>query len=316
MPALSRPARKELYRLRCCGLPAVLLQIVAACFICGLIEGQPPLDGVEFFAGKKAVTCSLRRHGLRIASYEYEDDAVYQDILSPRGFAAAVSLCMRVVPGGIVWFGIVCSSWVWICRATSGRSGIDPHGNCSPFVLAGNIMVSRVMLLMRLAMARCCMCILEQPGTSLMHLHARFQEMIRVHLIYNWRTCLGYFGGETAKALVLFSNMPHLPELGEFAVCRTLPTTTIPVTIRTYDEDGRLRVSGGVALKGTQTYPAAFGRAVALVYTRHMVDIKAFAVQVCHVEPVAEITLDMLVGRPADLWVDARLVEVLDVLVR
>jgi len=75
------------------------------------------------------------------------------------------------------WFGIVCSSWVWMSRSTTGRNGLNVLGNVTESTMNGNRMVSRVVLLFMLASARGAACFLEQPVTSLMYLHERFQEL-------------------------------------------------------------------------------------------------------------------------------------------
>jgi hypothetical protein len=47
--------------------------------------------------------------------------------------------------GFVDWMGVLCSSWVSICRATSQRSYLDPLGNESlQFVASGNKMASRL----------------------------------------------------------------------------------------------------------------------------------------------------------------------------
>lgn len=75
----------------------------------------------------------------------------------------------------ITRFGIVCSSWVWISRSTTGRSVSNVLGaaNCKN----ANCMVSRVVLLFIIAAALGIVCFLEQPTTSMMHLHFRFQAL-------------------------------------------------------------------------------------------------------------------------------------------
>lgn len=71
----------------------------------------------------------------------------------------------------------MCSSWVWMCRHTTGRSELNVMGRGSATTLNANIMVSRVVLLFRLAVARGAAAIIEQPVSSLMYLHDRFQDL-------------------------------------------------------------------------------------------------------------------------------------------
>eukprot|EP00969_Alexandrium_andersonii_P143380 6338532-Alexandrium_andersonii.AAC.1 len=49
----------------------------------------------------------------------------------PAGFRKAFLLAMRVRPGGCIWAAPQCSSWVWIGRASTGRSSTSSGGNVS-----------------------------------------------------------------------------------------------------------------------------------------------------------------------------------------
>ena len=156
--------------------PLVLLQIVAWAFLSGVVQGE--IDGAEFFAGDMAVTMKLQEAGFTCFPFELKLDSLCHDILSDPGFAFAVSLVCRVRCGGFVWFGIVCSTWVFMSRSTTGRDINHPLGRSTSNVVAANVMTSRVVLLFWLAAANGCFVILEQPATSLMFMHPRFQELI------------------------------------------------------------------------------------------------------------------------------------------
>ena len=168
-----------LRRLRRIGAPLVLLQLVAWAFLSGIVNGE--IDGAEFFAGDMAVTTKLQEAGFTCFPFELKLDAVCHDILSDPGFAFAVALVCRVRSGGFVWFGIVCSTWVFMSRSSTGRDLNHPLGRATSLVTAANVMTSRVLLLFWLAAARGCFVILEQPSTSLMYMHPRFQELIGQH---------------------------------------------------------------------------------------------------------------------------------------
>ena len=119
---------------------------------------------------------------------------------------------LKAKPGANYHFGLVCSSWVALCRFSSGRAFLAPHGNEElPWVEAGNRMVSRRALLRQnfhevvCELSLACLCsvlmahylyprfiliayllmsrgahwTLEQPASSLMYRHRRFQEMCR-----------------------------------------------------------------------------------------------------------------------------------------
>ncbi len=83
----------------------------------------------------------------------------------------------------ILWFGIVCSSWVWMCRSGTHRSHVNILGAATDTVQNANAMVSRVIMLFQLAVALGHAVFLEQPITSLMELHNRFQDLSHVLII-------------------------------------------------------------------------------------------------------------------------------------
>ena len=80
----------------------------------GLVEGLRILDAVEGFAreAEAAITKSLRSHCLLAVAYDYNYDAVLQNILNPYGYVFLLSLVLRLGPLGVMWVAVVCSSWV------------------------------------------------------------------------------------------------------------------------------------------------------------------------------------------------------------
>lgn len=161
-------------------------------------------------------------------------------------------------------FGIVCSTWVWISRSSTGRSGTNVNGNATPSVLSGNRMASRVMLLWWLCAARNIWCILEQPASSILHLQHRFQELIKKRTVWRTRQCLGLFGAESPKPVVLYSNKMYIGQLGRHVVTHKLPVSRGVTTVVV--KDGSKKITGAAGLKDTQTYPKPLGVAVANVY--------------------------------------------------
>ena len=92
-------------------------------------------------------------------------------------------------------------------RGTSLRSEGDPLGDLrKPQVRAANMMVSRCILLIYLLEAKGCTWSLEQPCSSCLYCHPRFQQMLADMRCY--RVCLkmGDFGGPTAKPSLIYSN--------------------------------------------------------------------------------------------------------------
>ena len=87
---------------------------------------------------------------------------------SPRGFLHAVTCVCDLNPQGYLWLATVCSSWVWMCSFSTGRTADNPLGVPSPCVNLANIMVARCGLLIMLATTSGNVWTLEQPWSSLM----------------------------------------------------------------------------------------------------------------------------------------------------
>ncbi len=137
------------------GAPPVLASLVA--LVLQMVPSTAILDinQVECFAGSKAVTLAARAAGRLAVSYERDDDPVLQDILTPAGFIFAVGLALKTEYGGIHVSAPVCSSWVFVNAATSGRSIAHPLGRAHlPYVAKANCMVARVCLLLYICLSR------------------------------------------------------------------------------------------------------------------------------------------------------------------
>ena len=86
-------------------------------------QGLPVIHSLELFAGKKSITNGMRRLQKKAVSFELEDCSMgLQDLLDPRGWLMALSLCLRLVVGGCMWAAPVCSTWTWCSRAQTKRS--------------------------------------------------------------------------------------------------------------------------------------------------------------------------------------------------
>jgi hypothetical protein len=73
-----------------------------------------------------------RSEGYNAAVYDMTMDGSTReahDLLSTRGFILALQLVRRVKRGGLIMAGPPCSSWVFMNRATSCRSWVNPLGD-------------------------------------------------------------------------------------------------------------------------------------------------------------------------------------------
>ena len=130
------------------------------------------------------------------------------------GFLVALLYALKFEKGGLEHWGTVCSSWVWMCRSVSRRTAWNPLGDQSrDFVMAGNIMVSRMCLILLVSCVRNVMYILEQPASSLMIMHPRLVYIVDIFGGYTVNTYMGAFGAPTLKPTKLLSNQKWVAEL-------------------------------------------------------------------------------------------------------
>lgn len=106
-----------------------------------------------------------------------------------------VGQLLSLKKGGLLVVALCCRSFSSMClgsfsssafevglrsRATSGRSWIKPSGNEEyAFVREGNVLASRVALLVHLASSLGVMWFIEQPGTSILMAHPRINNLFR-----------------------------------------------------------------------------------------------------------------------------------------
>ncbi|CAK9078191.1 unnamed protein product [Durusdinium trenchii] len=128
-------------------------------------------------------------------------------------------------------------------------------------------MTARVCILLLLAATRGVWSILEQPSTSLMHLHPTFQRVMAMMNIRRLGIRMSDFGGASRKSTLLYSKIDQM--LAERRPA-TGPTDQQPqMTIRYIDGSGKNRCKGGADLKASQHYPKGFGKALSRVRSRN-----------------------------------------------
>ena len=76
----------------------------------------------------QAVTNAFLQDGQVAIPFELKNDPLFQSMNTDYGFIAACLYNLKIVDGGGFLAAPVCSSWVWVNRATSGRSVSDPLG--------------------------------------------------------------------------------------------------------------------------------------------------------------------------------------------
>ena len=199
---------------------------------------------------------------------------MYCNILTPEGFTNAIILLLKAKPGnGGVHFGIVCSSWVYINRGTSLRTKTRPLGDSrESSVNMANEMVSRSCLLILLATALGLVWTVEQPVTSLMQYHPRFQLLFKLMKdtmrkpIYRLLVKMGDFGAATEKACWIYTNKKWMASIINFKLRVKKKVRTTQVVQVYQDKKGQTKIMGGKDMKKSQVYPMQFGKAMARTF--------------------------------------------------
>ena len=148
--------RQLMERLTHGGVPRVLLRTCATLLVALGPGATRDLQALEFFSGFAAVTKAFRSAGFRSYGYEIQDHIDDQcNWLSSVGFVHALCCAMQLEHCAFAMNAPVCSRWGWINRGTSGRTVCNPAGNAAaPSVANANVMVSRMVLMLRMLTAR------------------------------------------------------------------------------------------------------------------------------------------------------------------
>ncbi|CAK0861834.1 unnamed protein product [Prorocentrum cordatum] len=238
--------------------PDVLLSIVFLLLANRRIKFTHDTQCVEYFAGVAAVCKAFASADHAVYAYEILKAPVMNDILSDIGFAEAVRVALNTAVAGCCVLGPACSSWVHLSMGSSGRRKWRPLGDQKKlFVKKANLMVSRVILLVRILHSRGVFWVLEQPMSSLMVHHPRFQEAIKDLGIHSVRIYMGNFGAKTEKGTTLYSNCPEVKGIGGQKRPTHMHNNTKKLVDEFVDASGCIKVTGNSELKQSQASPCA-----------------------------------------------------------
>ncbi|CAJ1355720.1 unnamed protein product [Effrenium voratum] len=190
------------------------------------------------------------------------------DLLTPSGFALAVSEICRCMPGSLVVIAICCNSFCTTSRHTAGRTVLRPQGNSGyVFVDEGNKLSSRVAAMLYLCAWKKLVWLVEQPDGSFLPRMPRWQTIWTNMEAFSGIFYMGAFGGPTPKRHRVWSNSKKLVDaLNERAghmsrdEQQKLASSTQLVT-KYVDRNGVKRFQGKRdALRASQTYTKQFGK--------------------------------------------------------
>ena len=94
---------------------------------------QRDLDVVELWSGVEAIVSAATAAGFAAMPFDKfrirgvtdtDDPNTTEDILLEAGFRRALSLVLRLRPGGLLWMAPVCSSWIFLNLRCTKRTRV------------------------------------------------------------------------------------------------------------------------------------------------------------------------------------------------
>ena len=177
-------------------------------------NGSPRLTYVELFAGDSAWSAGTRLFGYVGKSVDINIDSSH-DFMQPSGFLIALALVMGAHVGAILHAGCPCSTWVYMSRFTTGRH-IDIMGDVGKMnVVQANAMVARLVYILILCIKRGVYWTIEQPSSSVLFKHPRWEYLQRrfSSIIFRCDLDLGLYSYTCVKRTLLIGTAPYLGKL-------------------------------------------------------------------------------------------------------
>ena len=80
------------------------------------------LDFIEYFSGKAAITKSMLEVGMKVKCFDKIYGPPEHDSSKPVGFRTWLLTLACAKPGAGVWFGVECTTWIWVSRFAMKRN--------------------------------------------------------------------------------------------------------------------------------------------------------------------------------------------------
>ena len=111
---------------------------------------------------------SFHEAGVPAVGFDKVNNFEWQNFNSPKGFVTSLQWLSQLAPGSLCHWATECSTFVFLSRASTGRTSFNPSGWKTDAVMSGNRQVARMSALILLLISICCIWLLEQPSTSIM----------------------------------------------------------------------------------------------------------------------------------------------------
>ena len=194
--------------------------------------------------------------------------------------AHVCAVCGLMQDGGAATSAPVCSSWVFVNQSIAKRRMTRPLGDeMVPSVYCANVMVTRVLLIQFIFLARGIYTVLEQPMGSLMQYHPLFQRFLAKTTCYRHSLRMKDYHLPADKATWLYCSHKFVNEVDELK-STMLCEEVAEMTVSRYNAEGKVVIDGGKDLKKSQAYTRAFAWSMCLVWRRHREELEADAAAV------------------------------------
>ena len=250
-------------RLRRWGVPRVFLLIIG--MVLAATQGsQGSVDAVEGFSGVGRIDTAFKDSEHHSHGFKIEHQKCFESITTDECFCTLVYWVLCMSTKGLAHMAALCSTWVWVSRASTGRSAVKPEGFDTKAVKEANCMIERSVLLLLLCKARGCHLILEQPASSVMEFMPCVHHLKRC-VGTNWACIFAYmgmFGHDCWKPTHLYSSSPSVQalkrKLDKNSKYAAGWSSSKCVRVRC-DTRGMIHVDGAEGLKQSQVYPKQYG---------------------------------------------------------
>ena len=185
-----------------------------------------------------------------------------EDITMPSGFKNAILVVLSLVPGGLLWQGIDCSTMGWVNTNNTCRTKSNPHGNLRyrP-VRVGNAQATAAAFLYALACLRSVLCVTENPCNTFLFKLNPWKLVASVYSLTFALACRCAFDtapyGKRFLKRYRLAGGPWVTALARKCEC---PCRKHKKTTYSYWKNGKKKITGLKCLKKTGAYPPAFGK--------------------------------------------------------
>ena len=227
------------------------------------------LDLAELWAGVGNVALAGRQAGHATRTFEKKDDLA-DDLLTPDGFLRAVTLVMRLRPGGLLGTAPTCSSFGFANSHKCRRSKTNWAGDVSyEAVQRGNLEAQVAVFLVSLAVARGAHAFLENPAGSCMFSFleslgslAPLRALLRYQVVPRCAYSTEPLGTRYFKPYKFMATGPWITAIARKCPCPDSQHTKL------MDTDAAGGVTGNEHMPQSQAYPIALGQALVSAWSR------------------------------------------------